>query len=191
MMAQLPFLRVFWVSNHRWLLGLIVAGALPTCAPRTVTWREVQSARALCYDRVPARADEVARRLETAWKQAPETHFTAADLRRLRAAPDSVARAADSTLFKVQTHHFQNESTYWRVKTSNGQVLYNITLQASAQPGESALCADPVKWLTRPPPQAGLTAPELALAREWMAQDLARLLPLLPPPTLAPSAAIK
>ena len=189
-MAQVPCWLVSCVPGPRWLLGLLVAGALPACAPRAVTWREVQPARALCYDRVPARADEVARRLEAAWRQAPETHFTAADLRRLRPAPDSLARA-DLALFKVQRHPYQNASTQWRVKTSNGQVLYSVTLQDSAQPGESALCADPLKWLTRPLPQAGLTAPEVALAREWMAQDLARLLPLLPPPTPSPDATVK
>lgn len=170
----------------------LLAAVTLACTPRVAAWTENEPPQAgpLCYERVPASPQELARRLEAAWARLPETHFTAADLYRLRPA-SGLTEQPDSALFKITEHHYQYTPTYWRLKTANGQVLYAVTLRATS-PTESQLCAKPLKWLTRPLPQADLTAPERTLARQWIAHDLARLLPLLPAPQdPAPEATAK
>jgi hypothetical protein len=166
---------------RRWPLGLLAATTL-ACTPRLTAWPENEPLQTgpLCYERVPASPRELARLLEAGWARLPETHFTAADLYRLRPASGAAARP-DSALFKITEHHYQYTPTHWRLKTANGQVLYAVALRATS-PTESQLCAQPLKWLARPLAQAGLTASERTLARQWMALDLARLLPLLPIP---------
>jgi len=167
---------------RRLALSLLAAAVLAACTPRVATWPENKPPHAgpLCYERVPASPQELARLLEAGWARLPETHLTAADLHRLK--PEfGPAERSDSALFKVTEHHYQYTPTSWHLKTANGRVLYAVTLR-STSPTESRLCAQALKWLVRPLAQAGLTAPETTLARQWMAHDLARLLPLLPVP---------
>src|SRR4051812_23890045 len=97
--------RLFDCSTRlRWrgLPSCFAAVVLACCAHPAAEWPgdEPTPLEPLCYDQLPAPAADLARGLEAAWTRSPETHFTRADLYRLRPAAGPAA-PPDSTLFTI------------------------------------------------------------------------------------------